>query len=440
MHQLLKLGASVFTENSKCACVIRKFLGDGTQGEVYLADLAGSEMAVKWYFPHYLQIDPLLRDRLGRATRTSAPSEKFLWPIELVSASDVEGFGYVMPYREPRFKSINDLMRRRVEPTFRALATAGFELAHSYQQLHAKGLCYRDINFENVMFDPTDGDIRVCDNDNVDVNGAEGAINGTPSFMAPEIVRGEAMPTTKTDLYSLAVLLFYMFMVHHPLEGKKETEIRCLDALARTKLYGSNPVFIYDPQDQSNRPVPGLQDNAITFWKIYPNFLQDLFTRAFTNGIKDPDNGRVVEHEWRAAMIQLRDSIIYCPRCQVENFYDAGALKESGGKPMQCWHCAADVLFPPRIRLGRSVVMLNHDTQLFPHHVDGGKFDFSKPVAEVSRHPKNPNVWGLRNISPAPWVATMPDASMRQVEAGKSIALAIGCRINFGNIEGEIRL
>lgn len=344
-----------------------------------------------------------------------------------------------MPYREPRFKSITDLVRRRVEPSFRALATAGFELAHSYQQLHAKGLCYRDINFENLMFDPANGDIRVCDNDNVDVNGAQGAINGTPIFMAPEIVRGEAMPTTKTDLYSLAVLLFYMFVVHHPLEGKKESEIHCLDAPARARLYGSNPVFIYDPKDDSNRPVRGMHDNAISFWKIYPKFLRDLFTKAFTSGIRDPDNGRVVEHEWRSAMIQLRDSIIYCPHCQAENFYDSDAIKQSGGKPIPCWHCTADVPFPPRIRLGRAIVMLNHDTRLFAHHVDEGKFDFSQPIAEVSRHPKS-NVWGLRNISSSKWTATMPDASIREVEAGKSIGLAAGCRINFGKIEGEIRL
>lgn len=440
MYHLLKDGASVFTEISTCACVIRRFLGDGTQGEVYLASLAGSEVAVKWYFPHYLDIDPHLRDRLKRATRTPAPSDKFLWPMELVLANDVPGFGYVMPYREPRFKSITDLMRQRVNPSFRALATAGFELAHCYQQLHAKGLCYRDINFENVTFDPDDGDIRVCDNDNVDVNGAEGAISGTPSFMAPEIVRGECMPSTKTDLYSLAVLLFYMFMVHHPLEGKKESEIRCLDAPARAKLYGSEPVFIYDPADDSNRPVKGLQDNAIAYWAVYPRFLRDLFTRAFTIGIKDPDNGRVVEQEWRSAMIQLRDSIIYCPKCQAQNFYDADAMRQSGAASIQCWRCKGTVPFPPRIRLGRAIVMLNHDTRLFPHHVDSGKFDFSRPVAEVSRHPKDPNIWGLRNVSSLPWQATMPDASMRQVEAGQSVALAIGCRINFGNTEGEIRL
>lgn len=276
MHQLLKIGDEVKTQGSEHDCRIIRFLGAGTQGEVYLGDLGGSQIAVKWYFPTYLPSDPRLRERLEEAIRRGAPTPKFLWPLELVAGNGHSSFGYIMAFREPRFKSIIDLVRRRVEPTFRALATAGFELAYSYHELHAKGLCYRDINFENVMFDPANGDIRVCDNDNVDVNGTDGAINGTPSFMAPELVRGAGKPSTLTDLHSLAILLFYMFVVHHPLDGERETKIRCLDMAARAKLYGTEPIFIHDPKDDSNRPVRGLQDNAIDLWNVYPKFLCDL--------------------------------------------------------------------------------------------------------------------------------------------------------------------
>lgn len=117
-------------------------------------------------------------------------------------------------------------MKRRVEPTFRALATAGFELADGFFQLHAKGLCYRDISFGNVFFHPETGRVAICDNDNVSVDGAgTSGVLGTPRFMAPEIVRGEAEPSTQTDLFSLSVLLFHIFMVHHPLEGKREAAI-----------------------------------------------------------------------------------------------------------------------------------------------------------------------------------------------------------------------
>jgi serine/threonine protein kinase len=102
--------------------------------------------------------------------------------------------------------------------------------------------------------------------------------------MAPEIVRGEAVPSTQTDLFSLSVLIFYMLMVAHPLEGAKEAAIKALDLPAMTKIYGKEPIFISTRTDDSNRPVPGIHDNALAFWRIYPQFLRDIFIRAFTVG------------------------------------------------------------------------------------------------------------------------------------------------------------
>jgi DNA-binding helix-hairpin-helix protein with protein kinase domain len=420
-------------------CEVGQFLGAGGQGEVYRAKAGGNAVALKWFFPHIATQE--LESSIRTLTQIGPPTQKFLWPMEMTFAQGVAGFGYTMPLREPRFKNIVDLMKRRIEPTFRALATAGLELSHSYLQLHSKGLCYRDISFGNAFFDPNTGEILIADNDNVAVDEhARGSVLGTPRFMAPEVVRGEALPSTETDLFSLSVLLFYMLMVHHPLEGKKELSIKCLDLPAMTKLYGTEPLFIFDPQDNSNEPVAGYHDNALAFWPIYPQFLRDLFTKAFTEGIRDPQNGRVRESEWRAATVRLRDSVVYCSKCGMENFYDADALKAAGGKPGACWSCKTEIALPPRIRIGKSVVMLNHDTKIFPHHVDDQRpYDFNQPVAEVTRHPANPAIWGLKNLSQDKWVATSADGGVKDVEPGRSATIAVGARINFGKNEGEIR-
>ena len=61
-------------------------------------------------------------------------------------------------------------------------------------KLHAKGLCYQDINFGNLFFDPETGEACICDNDNVDIDGSPSQMAGTFGFQAPEIVRGEAYP------------------------------------------------------------------------------------------------------------------------------------------------------------------------------------------------------------------------------------------------------
>jgi len=219
MNQILKPKQTVRTETTGLPCTVEQFLGGGGQGEVYRAKLGGDVVALKWYFP--ASATPEQRAALETLVRIGPPNAKFLWPMELASAASVPGFGYIMPLRESRYKGIVDLMKRRIEPTFRALTTAGLDLSHSYLQLHAEGLCYRDISFGNVFFDPDSGDVLICDNDNVTVDGkGQAGILGTPRFMAPEVVRGETLPSTQTDLFSLAVLLFYMLMVHHP--GRQE--------------------------------------------------------------------------------------------------------------------------------------------------------------------------------------------------------------------------
>lgn len=439
MDEILKKGQIVQTETSKMHCVVEDFLGDGGQGEVYRAKLDGKDVALKWYSP--ISATPEQRKALETSIAKGAPNDKFLWPIELASAENVPDFGYIMPLREERYKSLFDLMKRRIEPSFYALATAGFYLSDGFQHLHSQGLCYRDINFGNVFFDPENGDVLICDNDNVTVNGATiGGVKGTLGFMAPEIVRDEELPSTKTDLFSLAVLLFYMFMIHHPLTGKKEADIRCFDQAAMTKLFGDEPLFIFDPDDHSNEPVKGYQDNPLAYWPIYPQFLRDLFTKAFTDGIKDSLNGRIREIQWKEAMIRLRDSILYCNSCSTQNFYDADTLKQSGGKLKPCWYCKQEIVLPYRIRIDKNTIMLNHDTKLYPHHIDENRmYDLSQPVAEVSRHPTNPKIWGLKNLTSEKWSSTKSDGTVQDIIPGKSVPLYSGTKINFGSKQGEIR-
>lgn len=438
MNQVLRPKEVVETLATKQKCRVEQFLGGGGQGEVYRADLDGSHVALKWYFPASATDEQ--RKALENLIRSGPPNSRFLWPMDLATGTGIDGFGYVMPLRDQRFKGIVDLMKRRIEPSFQALAKAGCQLADSYLRLHSTGLCYRDISFGNVFFDPKTGEVLICDNDNVAINaGQKSGVLGTPRFMAPEVVRGEAVPSTHTDLFSLSVLLFYMFMVHHPLEGKAESEIKCFDLPAMNKIYGTNPVFIFDPANDSNRPVRGFHDNALAFWPLYPEFLRGLFTRAFTDGIRDPQNGRVRESEWRAAMVKLRDSVIYCSKCKAENFYDPQRIQADGGAG-KCWSCQRDLKLPARIRIGTNVVMLNHDTELCHHHIDAaGGYDFTKVIASVSQHPSDPTKWGLKNNSGSRWTCNYQDGRVVDVEPGKNLALQSGIRVNFGKAEGEIR-
>ncbi len=442
MNQLLKIGDTVRAHLQAIPCVVDAFLGAGGQGEVYRARLGGNTVALKWYFKE--QATSTQRRVLDDLVRRGAPAPQFLWPTDLATSEGVPGFGYVMPLRGQRFRGLMDLVARRVQPTFHTLITAAIQLAASYKELHSKGLCYRDISFGNVFFDPATGDILICDNDNVDVDGStSGGVLGTPDFMAPELVRGEGRPSRVTDCHSLAVLFFYMFINHHPLYGRRLLSIRCLDLPARTKLCGTEPLFIFDPQDRSNEAVPLEEDperigdagaNAVKIWPLFPSFFQDLFLEAFTAGLREP-NRRLGETIWQKTLVRLRDAIVRCG-CGAENFFDKeGATRATS----TCWHCKQALHHPLCLSFGKSIVVLNDSTSLYPHHVDPQRdFDFSAPVATVARHPTNPQLWGLKNTSAAPWSITMADGTARTVEPGRSVSLALGTRIQFGNAEGEI--
>jgi len=431
----LTIGSTLLAENSHTTWTVNQLLGSGGQGEVYRVSSEGSELALKWYFPNQASSEQraLLVDLIQRG----APSDRFLWPKDLVSSADRSTFGYLMPLREARFHGLTDLMKRRTEPTFRALCTVCFELAHHYMLLHTQGLSYRDISFGNVFFDPNTGEVRIADNDNVCVNGTPIAgVAGTPRFMAPEIVRGEANPSTDTDLFSLAILLFYVLFMHHPLEGKREADIRCFDLPAMNRLYGSDPLFIFDPPNSSNRPVIGYQDNPLIYWPLYPQFIRDLFTRAFTDGLKP--QGRVRESEWRRAMVRLRDSIMYGSKGD-ENFYDPDKVR--AGQSHVCWNTQELIAVPPRLKIGDQVIVLTHETKLFPHHLSGrGDYDFSKHLAKVIRHPSDPSIWGMRNESGVDWSYATADGSVQTIPEGKTITLKGGLNINFGAVRGEVRI
>jgi hypothetical protein len=88
-----------------------------------------------------------------------------------------------------------------------------------------------------------------------------------------------------------------------------------------------------------------------------------------------------------------------------------------------------------------SIVLLNHDRQLYAHHFDStAAYDFSTCWAEIALHPAQPGVWGLRNHSQEKWVATKPNGDITDVAPGRSVTLATGLRIQIGTSEAEIRL
>jgi eukaryotic-like serine/threonine-protein kinase len=442
MAAMLKPGDVLIARNMQSAATIEDTLGEGAQAEVYRARIGEKDYALKWYRPEFLCGDQRLWERLKMAISSGTPTEQFLWPFDLVSYPRSSAYGgYLMPIKTPEFIGMAGLIGGRTAPTFRALTMVGFNLAHSFLKLHAAGLCYRDINFGNVFFNPDTGDIRIADTDNVDVNLKPGSIKGTADFMAPEVARNLVAPNAASDRFSLAVLLFRIFAIGHPLRGKREMTLPydASDPDQSHRLCAMDPVFIFDPDNDSNRPVPGVHDCPLNYWPIYPGSLHKLFIRTFTAGLHDPD-ARVMENEWRKEMCALRDAIFLCPHCGAENFFDLERLRQK--KSLNpCWGCQSLLDTPPRMRMGAAygshLVMLSPGVQLFAHHLEGDAYNFGSPLAEVVGGPL-----GLRNLSSGTWTWTSGDqnGSTHQVKFNEVLPLTSDCQIHFGKGQAEVRV
>ncbi len=422
--------------------VVEDLLGSGTQGEVYRVSRADGkpDMAVKWYYPH--TATDAQRSALAAIVEANPPSSSFLWPYSLVTAEGVNGFGYVMPLRPAGFGSIPDLLSRRIEPTFRVLATAGYNMAHSFRMLHAAGLCYCDISMSNIFLDPNTGAVLIADNDNVTTDGAgKSSISGTLPFMAPELIRGETVPSAVTDMHSFGVLVSYMFLLQHPFEGAREADIHCLDDVAMRHLYAEQPLFIFDPHNSANRPLPGYHDNAIAFWPVYPRFFRESLTRTFTEGVRDPAHGRVREIEWAHVFQCLIDAIVHCPACHRESFYCTDKLDPQTGSVGVCWGCKDRISIPCRMRVEDRIVMLERDTVIHEHSLgDPSETAFERILGRVVPHPSLSGALGLRNESRFTWIVRRGAAQGTPVGPGKAVMLEQDLVIEFGPAIGRVRM
>ena len=153
----------------------------------------------------------------------------------------------------------------------RRLAIAA-TMAHALASLHERGLAYVDLNPGNVMVsdDMSRAETWLIDTDNLTSrSNPDWNILGFPRYIAPERVRRRTPPSTLADAYILAIHVFRLLVLKHPLEGIATDEVDGETAWKQIDR-GEFP-YVMDPGDQSNQlpveklllePVPAGDDPA----------------------------------------------------------------------------------------------------------------------------------------------------------------------------------
>ena len=198
--------------------------------------------------------------------------------------------------------------------------------------------------------------------------------------------------------------------------------------------YGKDPVFIYDPNNASNRPVNGVHDNVIKLWKIYPDFIRKAFTMSFTYGIQEP-NARIIEKNWIQMLIQLKLDIIHCS-CGKTAF--SSAFEDQGNHTLVCRKCGSTIY---TMGVKDYEVPLNLGAKLYRCLTGKNNDDFETVTGTVIENRLKKGLFGIKNMSNQTWKAVFPDQSVREVGPGKGVPIWKGLEIDFGdNIKASILL
>jgi predicted Ser/Thr protein kinase len=199
-------------------------LGRGGMGEVYRADdlTLDQPVALKFLPEAASDVERLerFRQEVKIARKVSHPNVCRVYDI-----SEAEGRHFLsMEYVDG--EDLATLLRRIGRlPADKALEVAR-KVSAGLAAAHDKGVLHRDLKPANVMLDGR-GNVMITDFGLAALaeEVAEGDVrSGTPAYMAPEQLEGREV-TTRSDIYSLGLVLYEIFTGKKAFDGKTLAEV-----------------------------------------------------------------------------------------------------------------------------------------------------------------------------------------------------------------------
>lgn len=202
---------------------VERRLGAGTFGEVFLG--------------HDVTLDRKVAIKAPRGERSEDAIQRFL--AEARSLAQLQHPGVVAVYdvgRDGHRCFIvteylpGELLRERIkrghldwQSSVRVIAHLADALGHA----HSRGIMHRDVKPSNIIVTPEGRcvliDFGLAVND---LQANRGEVAGTPSYMAPEQVRGESHRVDgRTDIYALAVVLYELLTGRKPFRAETVQEL-----------------------------------------------------------------------------------------------------------------------------------------------------------------------------------------------------------------------
>jgi len=207
--------------------VIVRLIAKGGMGEVYEAEdrlLQGVQVALKTILPRVAE-EPTLQKRFEREVLLAREAvHPNLCPIYDIFHCDQPTPNFL--FLTMKLLPGETLAARLQKPTPISTEEASAILrqtALGLAAIHATGIVHRDIKPNNIMLDGVGADVRLWITDfglaralegDTTLSG-RGAVAGTPSYIAPELLQGYP-PSRASDLYAFGVVMHEVFTDQRP--------------------------------------------------------------------------------------------------------------------------------------------------------------------------------------------------------------------------------
>jgi serine/threonine protein kinase len=205
-------------------------IGGGGMAQVYLARhrVHGGLFAVK-VLVDYLAQDPRIVARFEQEARMAATLASHPNIVPIFDIGSGAGLHYMIMQFIPG-EDLASYLRRNGRMSLPDAANVVAQATEALSCAEAKRIVHRDLKLANMLLDQS-GRVKLLDFgisrivDIADGLTRPGECIGTPHYMSPEQIRGEACDI-RSDLYSLGVVFFELISGRRPFENESITAIQ----------------------------------------------------------------------------------------------------------------------------------------------------------------------------------------------------------------------
>jgi len=405
---------------------IDSLISAGTgQGDIYRVFNSRKEVfAMKLFHPGSKK--KKLLKQIIRLIKRGQACEVFVIPIEIVDYK--QQIGYVMEYIGPEYMNAAALFNGvekdgvMINLPWHVKLTLLACIVEPFVVLNTAKLGIMDIKFDNIKIDLNNLKVKVLDTDTIVYSKDKSVVLGTVGFMPPNTMMRRETPNEFNDVYAIAVLIFMTLMGAHPLDGKRRMQ-PCNEQID-TYLFGTHPVYMFNPNDASNRPIPQdsfgrNQQQVIDKFNKYPKYFKDAMRKTFVDGLYDGEK-RTTMTEWLEILERLYNDSFICEQCGEEYFLDANEKA--------CSVCKQELVKPIFIQSEKSLPIFN------------GMTIFSDDLWNTTNHyevfkvveTKYDGRFGLQNLLRDKAVLKLPNGTEKSFNHSEEIPIFL-----YGDIEIE---